>query len=195
MNSGSCILVLDHCPKFLSLILLSPQTVDAVAMQGDNDQSWIMFIQLILNAGIGPIKIEGATGRELAVRLHEINDDMPYDVMLIGLIPCDEDPDRQAESIGNMFLPLKNGWYHPTAELISHVSQYAYPHLIDLYNRTSPKAIDGDQLVDIEDLSQILGVSVPTIRRMIKAKTIPFMKAGRAFRFVPKDVLASMRGQ
>jgi excisionase family DNA binding protein len=37
-----------------------------------------------------------------------------------------------------------------------------------------------------------LGVSVPTVRRLVKAGEIPFLRLGKALRFVAADVLASL---
>ena len=46
------------------------------------------------------------------------------------------------------------------------------------------------ELVTPEKMAEILGVTMPTIRKWVQDKTIPYIKVGKLIRFRPDDVIA-----
>jgi excisionase family DNA binding protein len=57
--------------------------------------------------------------------------------------------------------------------------------------RLSGRVEVGDPIGDVHDAARWLGVSVPTIERLVKAGLIPSIKAGRSRRFQKSKVLAA----
>jgi len=152
-----------------------------------------MFLQAVLpSGGAGPIKIEGVHGKKLANQLGAIARMNALEIQLVGLLPS-VDPDLHAMEIGNDFsqVHLHDGWFEPHAYLVGYIQQTAQAPLKQLLEQLHPGSLDKEP-VSIEEMAEILGVSVVTIRRAIKAEQIPYMKLGRTYRFVPADVLATL---
>jgi excisionase family DNA binding protein len=139
----------------------------------------------------GPIKIEGMRGERIASRLREI-DESPYEMMLIGLTPT-ENPTELAQEIHEQFAStnLRQDWFEATLDLLIFIQQTGQDALQTLLAQARPGGVP-DGAVDIEAIAEFLGVSIPTVRRAVKAREIPFFKMGKAYRFVPADVLASL---
>lgn len=154
-----------------------------------------MFVQgnLPTNCnGAGLILIEGAKGSDLAARIKQLSTTNAYEVTLIGLIET-ATPGEHATAIGEQYsLHIHDHWYEPTPSLLAFIGHVAQPVLSALLAQTHPGALS-EKPVDIEAIAKMLGVSVQTIRRMIAAHQIPFFRAGRVYRFVPSDVMASLR--
>lgn len=174
------------------MIALTSQTAAAIALRAA-EGSWVMFTQAMPPGVAGPVMINGVSGRALAQRLQTIQRYSPYDTQLIGLMPS-EVPDEDAAEIANEFgaYQIHDWWFDPRHELLSYVAENAQDALVLLLAETHPGGLS-DAPVDIERIAEILDVSVPTVRRMVKAKQIPFLRWGRLYRFVPNDVLASLR--
>ena len=68
----------------------------------------------------------------------------------------------------------------------------ALPALQELLEQFQPTSDDGSMLT-VEELAEQLGISVPTVRRMVKSNQLPHVRIGRQIRFVPEDILASLR--
>ena len=154
-----------------------------------------MFIQVSPPSGQGPIKIEGVKGSQIGARLARLAIDNAFEAMLIGLIPTEVDPAQHAAAIAAQYAGahLHDGWYLPTADLLAFIQHVAAAPVQDLLSRAHPGAF-GDDVVDIETMAAMLAVSIPTVRRMVKAEQIPYLRAGRgALHFVPADVLATLR--
>lgn len=169
------------------MLIVSPSTASALAMHAAQ-KSWVMFVQV----NQGPIKIEGVKGTRLGARLDTLARENAFDPMLIGLIES-ATPDADARVLLDQLAPtiLHHDWVAPSNELLLYIQQAAQPALQELLSVTHPGGFS-EEPVDIEQIAQILGVSVPTIRRMIDRKAIPFLRVGRNYRFVPADVLATM---
>lgn len=174
------------------MLIVSPSTASAMALHATSS-SWVMFVQVNPPAGgPGPIKIEGVKGTNIAQRLRAIVGDNPFEAMLIGLIATPT-PMEHASAIGEQYgKPLHDDWYEASADLIAFIQHVAQAPLQELLARTHPGAMS-DSPVDIEDMAKILDVSVPTVRRMVTANEIPYLRFGRMLRFVPADVIASLR--
>lgn len=173
------------------MITISVNTAAAIALHAAGG-SWVMFLQAMFPLGRqGPIKIEGLRGAHLAERLISISRDSPCDVSLIGLLPSPIDPTLHASEIANELTCVHDQWYSPTTELIEFIENSAQATIKELLGQTSAGALD--DLVDITGIAELLDVSVPTIRRMIDRDEIPFLKFGRSYRFVPSDVISSLR--
>lgn len=174
------------------MIALTSQTATAIALHAAYG-NWVMFVQAIVPPQM-PIRIEGVRGRDLVPRLNAIADTF-CETQLIGLIESQlADPTEDAETIANDFAPyqIRGWWFESNPQLLTFIMNDAQSVLPELLARTYPGGLT-DELVDIEQIAKVLDVSVPTVRRMVKANQIPFLKFGRIYRFVPNDVLASLR--
>ncbi len=175
------------------MLIVSPATANALAPHAA-ERSWVMFVQVTPPMGAGPIKIEGASGKRIADRLAQLAADNAFDTMLIGLMPTTA-PQQDAAAIAQQFAfaHLHDGWFAPEPALLSFVQHAGMAAIQELLERTHPAAVD-NEAVDIETIANMLNVSVTTIRRMVKAGSIPFLRAGNgALRFMPRDVFATLR--
>jgi len=173
------------------LIILSPNTA-ATLSPLTTDQSWVMFVQVHPPVGSGPIKIEAVDGPQIAARLKSLSVENAYETFVIGLIPTD-DPVGLEQDLHEQFAAanLRHDWFTPTYELLAYVQETAQQALEDLLAQTRPGGLP-DHAVDITAMAGLLGVSVPTVRRLVKAGEIPHLRMGKALRFVPADVIASL---
>ena len=153
-----------------------------------------MFVQVSSPYGPGPIKIEVVDGTKLASRLRALAADNAFEAMMIGLIATNA-PTDDARVIEQSFeaAHLHDGWFEPVPGLLALIQQRGQEALQTLLARTHPGALEGDGAVDINEMARILGVSVKTVRRMIDANEIPYLRWGRVLRFVPADVIASLQ--
>jgi len=177
------------------MLIVSPATAQAFAPHAA-EKAWVMFVQVNPpSGGIGPILIEGIGGARIAMRLRQLSEDNAFETVLIGLLETTT-PREHAAAIAEQYGGhLHDGWYEPTAALLAYVQHVGQPALQLLLEQTHPGALD-ESLVDSAAIAAVLGVSVQTIRRMVKAKQIPFIKLGdghgAVYRFVPRDVIASL---
>jgi len=152
-----------------------------------------MFVQVnVPVSGLGPIKIEGAKGTQIASRLRALAADNAFEPYLIGLTPTTT-PNELAKVIQDQHAAarLHHDWFQPTAGLLAFIQHTAASALQKLLAQARPGGIP-DGAVDIDEIARILGVSVQTVRRLVKDEKIPFLRMGKALRFVPADVLASL---
>jgi excisionase family DNA binding protein len=174
------------------MIALSASTAAAIALHAA-EGSWIVFLQIDPpGGGQGPIKIEGMKGSRLVERLTTIAEANPYPVYLIGLMPAFLEPVGQALAIGDAHQIIHDTWYQPTGDLIAFIQHVGQEALQPLLAQTHPGGLS-EAPVDIETIAEMLSVSVPTVRRMVKANAIPYLRFGRIYRFVPSDVIASLK--
>lgn len=173
------------------MIVLSPHTASTLSPLTVG-HSWVMFVQVSPPiGGAGPIKIEGVRGTQIATRLREIAADNAYETYIVGLTPT-ETPDELAQVIHDQFAPaLHHDWFEPTIDLLTFIQHTAQDALQALLAQTRPGGLP-DGAVDIETIAEFLGVSVPTVRRLVKNGEIPHLRMGKALRFVPADVVASL---
>lgn len=152
-----------------------------------------MFVQISPPVGTGPIKIEGVRGAKIGERLLAISVENPYPSYLIGLVEAPS-PYQQAHAIAAQFAEhhMHDGWFEPAPALVQLVQQFGQSALGALLAQTRPGAVDG-QIVDIDEIARVLGVSVRTVRRLVEADGIPHMRVGKQLRFVVADVLAAMQ--
>lgn len=176
------------------MLIVSPSTATAIAPH-TGGKSYVMFVQANPPSSCsqpGLILIEGARGRDLAERIKQLSATNAYEILLIGLIESTT-PGEHAKAIGAQYTThLHDNWYEPSAGLLAFIQHVAQPGLSQLLAQTHPGALS-EAPVDIDKIAEILSVSVPTVRRMIAANQIPFLRAGKAYRFVPSDVIASLR--
>jgi excisionase family DNA binding protein len=174
------------------MLIVSPATTTALAPHAAQ-KSWVMFVQTNPPcSGPGLILIEGARGAELAQRMKQLSSTNAYEVMLIGLVESTH-PAEHAKAIGEQYsVHVHSSWYEPTASLLAFVAHVGQPTLSALLSEMHPGALS-ETPVDINEIAKILNMSVPTVRRMIAKQQIPFIRAGRIYRFVPSDVIASLR--
>lgn len=173
------------------MIVIGANTAAAIALHAA-EGSWVMFLQAIYPPERrGPIKVEGLRGASLAERLISISRDCPCEVQLIGLLSSPIDPIQHANEIATELTAIHSSWFAPTEELTSFIENSAQAPILELLGRTQAGAIDG--LMSIDEIAEYLSVSVPTVRRMIKDRRIPYLRFGRIYRFVPNEVVASLR--
>jgi excisionase family DNA binding protein len=175
------------------VLIVSPSTARALAPH-TAEKSWVMFIQVNLPVGgQGPIKIEGVKGAQIAPRLRAIASDNAFDAMLIGLIETTT-PDEYAKAISAQYAGahMHDEWYEPTADLIAFIQHAAQGAITSLLAQAHPGTLSTTP-VDINEMARQLDVSVPTVRRMVKAGEIPCLRWGQWLRFVPADVVASLQ--
>lgn len=178
------------------MIIVHHSTANAITPHAA-DRSWVVFLQTALPIGVpSPIKIIGMKGSELSKALKRIAADNAYDVQIVGLIPSVIDPKEHADAIGAQYggEHLHDSWYLPSPGLSAFIQHHALEPLKELLAAVHP-GVFGTEVVDIEEMARLLGISVPTLRRMVKDpdSVIPHLKWGRTYRFVPSDVIASLR--
>lgn len=175
------------------MLIVSPSTATAIAPHA-RSKSWVMFVQTSLptTCGQGLILIEGARGGELADRIKTHAKSNAYELTLIGLIESQK-PGEHARAIVEQYTThVHDGWCEPTASLLAFIQHVAQPALVQLLQQVHPGAVS-NQTVGTEEIAAMLGVSEITIRRMVAAGQIPYLKTGRLYRFVPTDVIATLR--
>lgn len=152
-----------------------------------------MFVQVNPpTGGNGPILIDGVKGSQIAARLRQLAIDNAFEAMLIGLVETTQ-PDEYAAAIAEQYTAVVHDrWFEPTADLLAFIQHAAQEPIQALLSQTHPGGLR-DAPVDIDEMARQLGVSVPTIRRMIKANQIPYLRWGRMLRFVPVDVFATLQ--
>jgi excisionase family DNA binding protein len=174
------------------MLIVSPATATALAPHADGS-SWVMFIQIIPPSGPGAIKVEAVKGAMIAARLRALAADNPFEVMLIGLAPTPHPAELAAQFTAQFAeTHLHDGWFDVTPPLLGLVQAVGQHALQELLSRTHPAGL-AEHPVDIEEMARVLGVSVPTVRRMVRANEVPYLRWGRMLRFVPADVIASLR--
>lgn len=142
---------------------------------------------------VGPIWIEAVAGAQIDTRLAELIRFNAFDTFLVGLVETMA-PEDAASAIREQYAgkSLHHYWYEPTADLIAYIQHVAQGPIKQLLEQTHPGALS-QGTVGLEELAQILSVSESTIRRMVKADEIPYMRWGRVLRFVPADVIVSLQ--
>ena len=152
-----------------------------------------MFVQIAPPTGNGPILIEGVRGGvKIGERLRTISINNPWPAYLIGLVESTS-PHEHAHAISEQFVMqhLHDGWFEPSPALLQLIQHLGQRALAELLAQTRPGAVD-DQIVDVDGIATILGVSERTIRRLVDTDQIPHMRVGKQLRFSVTDVLAAM---
>jgi len=170
------------------MLTLTSSTAATVAMHA-SDGAWIMFVQVVSPGNpYGPIKIEAVSGEEFSDRLVQLARCSAFELRLIGLMQG-----VSIDDVHTMFATycLHDDWFTAGNELVAFIAQNAQDAIAVLAAQTHPGALP-EKPVGIEDLAAILGVSVSTVRRMVKENRIPFLKFGRIYKFVVADVIASL---
>ncbi len=175
------------------MLLVSPPTASAIAPHA-SERSWVAFVQTVpAKGGNGPVMIEGVKGNILGPWLAQIARYNADETMLIGLI-ASPTPIEHASAIAEQYAGahLHDGWFAPTADLLAFVQHMGQEPLRALLEQTHPGALT-ETPVNIDEMAKILGCSTPTLRRRVARNEIPHLRIGRVLRFVPADVLATLR--
>lgn len=176
-----------------TLLIISPNTAAAIAPHAVG--TWVMFVQTSPTGTNGPIKIEVVASKQIATRLRDISRDNPFETLLLGLATSSQ-PEQLGEQIGQQFEAdhIHDGWFLASPALLSLIQAIGQAALQELLGRTSPGGLpNGEAVVDIDGMADVLQCSTTTIRRLVAKNEIPFMRTGRILRFVPSDVLASLQ--
>jgi excisionase family DNA binding protein len=174
------------------MIVLSPYTASTLSPH-TVDQSWVIFVQANPpTGGMGPILIEGVKGPQIATRLRALAAANAFDTFIIGLTPTTT-PNELAKTIQAQHeaAHLHHDWYAPTVELLTFIQHTSQNKLAELLAAARPGGIP-DNAVTIEEIAALIGVSVSTVRRLVKDGEIPYLRMGKALRFMPADVIGSL---
>lgn len=151
----------------------------------------VLFVQARLPGAAPLIRIEGT--RDPVGRLRALSDDNAAETFLVGLMPT-ETPDSTEATLKDTFKSavVRGSWYQSTNELLTYVQQHGQQAISDLLAQLKPHSHPSGAAT-IEELAGHLNVSVSTVRRMVKAGTIPYLRTGRQLRFIPDDIVASLQ--
>lgn len=172
------------------MLVLGPQTSQSLRTL-TQDAPCVLFVQCHSSSGTGPIKIEGT--KDPATRLRAIDNDNAFETYLVGLI-FTPSPKQLESALHEQYRAahLRKDWFAPTVEVIGYITHVAQPPLRELLAQLRPHS-QPEGTTSIEEIAKYLGVSVPTVRRMVQRGQIPVMRVGRTLRFLPADVVASLR--
>lgn len=145
---------------------------------------------------IGPIRIDSTTN--LAARMNALMAANAFPLYLVGVVASDN-PTEAEKQIKEKFKAdrMHADWYRPSIELqhfIASVSKKGAASVIATSPAplASPSATAEDART-IEQIASFLGTSVPTIRRMVRAGSIPYFRVGKRYLFWPKEVLEAIK--
>jgi excisionase family DNA binding protein len=62
-------------------------------------------------------------------------------------------------------------------------------------NWSIPENLIEKKFLSPKELKEILGISLPTVYRLIETRTLPVFKVGKSLRFLRDDVLEYLRSQ
>lgn len=173
------------------MIILSPNTATTLAPLASH-QAWVMLIQVSPPVGAGPVKIEAVDGTQIVGRLKTISSENAYETFVIGLVPTDDAAALEGALHAQFTAAhLHHDWFLPIPELLAYAQSDGQEALEELLAQTKPGGLP-DHAVDVTTMAGLLGVSVPTVRRLVKAGEIPHLRMGKALRFIPADVIASL---
>jgi excisionase family DNA binding protein len=151
----------------------------------------VYFFQI---EGNGPINI-GAT-QDLEKQFVSLQRANPYSLVVVGFVAFNE-PQAAAQhdhGLRERFAQhhIHSDWYRPVSEIV----EYAYSTRQIPVAPTKYRAVMTHEaepkLLTPQQLAEKLGVSVPTIRRLIQQDVIPYLKAGAQIRFDLNAVLKAM---
>lgn len=136
---------------------------------------------------LGPIKISSTKNLQGHLQALVINN--PFPVYLLGWIVADE-PEKLEKQLHTQFagLRLKGDWFQVNDELITLIRQRATRPVL-----VTTAAPDMTGTLTVEQIAELLKVSVPTVRRLVASNAIPFHRFGRQIRFVRDEVLKAVR--
>lgn len=134
---------------------------------------------------LGPIKISAT--KNLAAHLQALVANNPFPVYLLGWITVD-DPEKLERQLHTQFASqrIKGDWFQVTDELVDLIRARATRPI-----PVPPSAVPAT--LTIEEIAELLKVSVPTVRRLVASNAIPFHRVGRQIRFVPDEVLKAVK--
>ncbi len=172
------------------MLVLTPQTTQSLRPLAKN-LACVIFVQAKMPVGASPILIEAT--RDPAGRLREIDRDSAVETYWIGMVPS-EQPFEHATALGEQFASarIRHDWFTPTVEVLTFVQHVAQRPLLDLLARLRVHS-QPEGAVTIETVAEYLGVSIPTVRRMVKDAKIPVMRVGSQLRFFIADIVASLQ--
>lgn len=171
------------------MLVLSPQTASSLGTTA-RSRGAVIFVQA-LTLGGALIRIDAT--HDPASTLNEIDRLSPIEISLVGWIPHDN-PRVLANAIMEQHKDARarGDWFTATIDLSRYILHVAQPPLAELLANL-PAHSHPDGTVSIEEMAQIAGVSVSTLRRQIEKGQIPVLRFGRRMRFLPADVIASVR--
>lgn len=174
------------------MLIVSPATAASIAPHTGH-RAWVMFVQAAPPDGIGPIWIEAIAGAQIGIRLGEIARFNHNDTFLVGLVET-VTPEPTARAIREQYAGqlIRGLWFQPTPDLLAYIQHVAQEPVRRLIAEVHPGSLS-TETVDVEQIAAMLNVTPATVYRMVKANEIPCYRVGRLLRFVPAEVIASLK--
>lgn len=149
-----------------------------------NGRSWVLFSRIQPATGM-TIKVDST--RALAARVKELDEDLPFDMSVIGIIET-VNPLEAARAIQQEHhrARIKGSWFQPTAPLLTFIETAAQRDLRALVEHMGPAPMG---TITVEELAKRLNISIPTIYRYVKAGKLPHFRVANQIRFVLSEVL------
>lgn len=169
------------------MLALTAPTILSIAPSLEG-RSWVAFLQLQAPPS-SFIKIDAT--KTLVARLRQLDRDLPFETRLIGLIET-VNPSEAARAIQREYeaARVRGEWFRPELSLLTFIERGAQHDLREIVAHLEP-AKSGT--IGIAELAKQLGVSVPTIRRMVADRRIPSLLVRGQIRFVLSEVLSAVR--
>ena len=148
----------------------------------------VLFVQAKCD---GTICIEGT--KNPSGRLRALSEDNSGETFLIGLLRV-EDPTKAEEELHARFASahVRGRWFQPVPALIAFIQTDGQAAIRDLLATLRPHS-QPEGTITIEEMAAHLNVSVPTVRRMVKAGRVPYLRAGNQLRFLAADVVTTLQ--
>lgn len=169
------------------MLFLGPSTVGSLS-QHVRGTPCVLFVQARCD---GTILVEGT--KNPTERLRALADNNSGETFLIGFLRVD-DPAHVESELRSKFASahVRGRWFQPQPELISFIQTYAQLALHELLGNLRQHS-HPEGTITIEEMAEHLNVSVPTVRRMVKAGKVPYLRTGRQLRFLAADVVTSLQ--
>lgn len=170
------------------MLFLGPNTFNSLAPQV-RGTSCVLFVQARCD---GNVRIEGT--KQPSDRLKALAENNSSETHLIGLLRDVVDPALVEADLHARFAAsrVRGRWFQPSVELLTFIQTDGQAALHELLGGMRPHS-HPEGTITVEELAAHLNVSVATVRRMVKAGTVPYLRTGRQLRFLAADVVASLQ--
>jgi len=169
------------------MLFLGPSTVNSLTPRV-RGTSCVLFVQAKCD---GTVLIEGT--KNPPERLRALADNNSGETFLVGLVRVEDPAKVEGELHARFASALARGrWFHPAPELVSFIQAQGQSALHELLGDLRPHS-HPEGTITVEEMATHLNVSVPTVRRMVKAGRVPYLRVGNQLRFLAADVVASLQ--
>lgn len=137
------------------------------------------------------VLIEGT--KHAPERLRALADNNSGETKWVGMLRV-EDPTKAEAELHTRFASTRarGRWFQQSPELVALIASQGQAALRELLGDLRPHS-HPEGTITVEEIAAHLNVSVPTIRRMVKAGKVPYLRAGNQLRFLAADVVATLQ--